>query len=309
MLARLKHAFNDPKLALHIICRRYLKISLTQKVFAYKSEFRSDSENGNYAASVVKALKNQKSFDNFKRSRDYREILEHVSRDQGQKYLDIILARNDGLFDAAINTVFTMDDIGSPIKHHYKVFNQSFELSPTTLRYLKVASDINGLFGKRFDHVVEIGCGYGGQALVNDQVLEISYATLFDLPFVNQLITRYLNSIVLNGAFRVTTINESIPDGYDLAISNYAFSELPSVLQKTYIRKVLANSKCGYLTMNSGLGGKNSVGKLTVSELQQLLPSCEIYEEEPNTFEFNYIIVWGHNRDFARKHLSLKQIK
>ena len=60
--------------------------------------------------------------------------------------------------------------------------------------------------------------------------------------------------------------------------------------------------------MNSGLPGEFSKGKLSLNQLRQLLPPFEIYEEEPNTYKFNYIIIWGHNKEFAERHLSLKQI-
>lgn len=82
--------------------------------------------------------------------------------------------------------------------------------------------------------VAEIGCGYGGQTLVNDQLLNVKSAGLFDLPFVNKLIDRYLNAHLLKGAYYTTVINKEIPQNYDLVISNYAFSELPKKLQLTY---------------------------------------------------------------------------
>ena len=44
-------------------------------------------------------------------------------------------------------------------------------------------------------NVAEIGCGYGGQTLVNDQLLNVESARLFDLPFVNKLIDLITNNI------------------------------------------------------------------------------------------------------------------
>jgi hypothetical protein len=73
-------------------------------------------------------------------------------------------------------------------------------------------------------------------------------------------------------------------------ISNYAFSELPSHLQRTYIKKVLSNSKRGYLTMNSGRGSSRDEGKLSIDELRELLPSFEIHEEKPQTASNNYAL-------------------
>ena len=179
----------DSLYAAHIFRRRYLKWSIGNKIFAHSKKYRSDSENGDYASAIVNALKNQKAFDNFKRSHSYRLILEHVSMAHGEEYLQIVQKRGDSLLEKALCTVLQSDDLGNPIKYPYDGYK--FPLSPTTLRYLKVASDLNGLFGQDLGKVAEIGCGYGGQEYVNDQLLNVEMTTLFDLPFVNKLIERY----------------------------------------------------------------------------------------------------------------------
>ncbi len=306
MTNQLFEAFRDPGHAFHVLRRKYLKISFSNEMFAHRSEYRSDSENGEYAAVVKMVLHNQKSFENFKRKSAYRDILENVGKDHGAGYLEIIRRRDDNMATMAQTTVFELDSVGNPIKFRYEGF--SYPLSPTTLRYVKVASDLLGLFGRELERVAEIGCGYGGQTLANDKLLGYQHATLFDLPFVNELIKRYLNTMLLDGAYTVTTINETEPQKYDLVISNYAFSELPAVLQKTYITKVLSKSKRGYLTMNSGNGGDRDSGKLSLNELRELLPPFEVFEEEPITSPFNYIIAWGHDEDFARDNLKTKEV-
>ena len=251
-------------------------------------------------------LANQHAFDNFKRNPDYRVVLEHVTAEQGRDYLEIIRKRNDGLLEKAMKTVLLSDSTGNPVKCRYDEIEMP--LSPTTLRYLKVASDLCGLFGNNLGRTAEIGCGYGGQAYVNDQLLDVEHTTLFDLPVVNKLIEQYLNMKLLNGAYRATVINQAEPNDYDLVISNYAFAELPARLQGKYIEKVLVRSKKGYLTMNSGLSGPRSRGKLSLRELQELLPNFEVYEEQPLTFANNYIILWGHNKAFASEFMTLKAI-
>lgn len=130
-------------------------------VFAYSKEFRSESENGEYAAAVLHALQDQKSFENFKRLPAYCQILEHVTMEQGSAYLDILKSRNDGLLKSALQTVLVSDSIGNPVKFDYEQDDMP-PLSPTTLRYVKVASDLKCLFGERLHSVAEIGCGYGG---------------------------------------------------------------------------------------------------------------------------------------------------
>lgn len=260
-------------------------------IFFHRSEFRSDSENGRYAASVDRALRSQRAFDNFKRDKHYREILEHVSREKGAQYLEILQSRNDGILDLGLNSVLVSDDIGNPIKYSYEGF--PIPLSPTTLRYLKVASDLQVLFGDELGNVAEIGCGYGGQALVNDQILKVEFATLFDLPIVSRLIERYLDSYLLRGGYQATTINRASAAEYDLVISNYAFSELPKEVQMAYISKILRTSMRGYLTMNSGLSGDRSVGKFSLNELRDLLPEFNVFQENPETSPHNYVIIWG----------------
>lgn len=204
-------------------------------------------------------------------------------------------SRNDGFLEKALKSVLLSDEVGNPRKSYYE--EVSMTLSPTTLRYVKVASDIRLLFGGDIDRTAEIGCGYGGQCLVNDQLLGVKSATLFDLPVVNDLIERYLESFLLQGSYKTTTINRIEYDSYELVISNYAFAELPGELQIRYIEKVLSSSQRGYLTMNSGRGGAfdKISRKLNISELKDKLPRFEVIEEKPLTYEYNYIIVWGHN--------------
>jgi hypothetical protein len=120
---------------------------------------------------------------------------------------------------------------------------------------------------------------------------------MFDVPLVGQLISKYIESFVINGSYRVITLNKYQPSKVDLVISNYAYSELPKKLQLMYARKVLSKSSKGYLTMNSGKGGSldATFEKLSLDELEEILPDFEILEEDPQTAPFNYIIVWGHN--------------
>ena len=303
MMNKLTKAINNLGYATHILVSRIFRINSRQKIFAHSKEYRSESDNGNYASAILNALQNQESFDNFKRSDSYMEILEHVSEEQGRQYLDILKSRNDGILEKGLATVLLSDAVGNPIKHKYDGID--VPLSPTTLRYLKVTSDLKKMFGVNLNDVAEIGCGYGGQTLANDQLLSVHVAKLFDLPFVNQLIERYLNSHLLHGAYVTTVINQEVPADYSLVISNYAFSELSKKLQITYIDKVLSRSDRGYLTMNSGLGGSRSVGKLSLDELRELLPKFEIFEEEPLTAQHNYIIVWGHDVESAKEYFKV----
>ena len=284
------------------------KISrLKNKQLIDNFNFRSVSEKLEYSSEIINFLEKPKLFNNFKRNSHYMGVVETVKEKQGYEYLKILESRNDGFLKKALKTVLISDSIGNPLKYFYEGY--PIPLSPTTLRYIKVASDLNILFGNKFHNVAEIGAGYGGQTLINDQLLDIFSAKLFDLPNVNKLIEKYLNFFLLRGSYQTTFINNEVPSDFDLALSNYAFSELPKDLQLVYIKKVLKKSNRGYLTMNSGLGGVFSDGKLSASELLNHLPNVKFLEEYPLTYKYNYIIVWGcENEDKIEKNFKEKSL-
>jgi hypothetical protein len=301
---KLLDGVKNPRKVLYFLSKYYDRY-FKSKLYISGKEFSSDSENGAYVSTVLNILKNKKAFKNFKRKHSYQHVLEHVSEHQGKSYLEVLKSRNDVILKHAIETVLVTDSIGNPIK--FKYHGYSIPLSPTTLRYVKVSSDLKILFGQDLGDVAEIGCGYGGQTLVNDQLLKVRTAKLFDLSVVNKLINLYLDTQLLHSSYKTTVINQELPSNYDIVISNYAFSELPKKLQIKYIDKVLSHSRKGYLTMNSGLlSEKRSIGKLSLEELRHLLPDFEIFEEEPLTYQNNYIIVWGHNKDKARDYFTVK---
>jgi|LauGreDrversion4_2_1035121.scaffolds.fasta_scaffold201998_2 putative sugar O-methyltransferase len=254
---------------------------------------RSLSDDGRYVAFVRSALRDPKIFAEFKRHPDYRAILEHVSEEYGRKYLDLIV-RNDAGLLGKMEQFKKNDLLGSPFLAHYP---ETGEISPSTLRYVYVASELRRLFGSSLGgKIAEIGIGYGGQFLVNDKVFACGEVHLFDLQPVLELASRCLESHVLSGSYRMTTLNQHPGDqDYDLVISNYAFSELPSELQLAYVRKILVRSKRGYLTMNSGRVGNPFMGDhLSLESLRKALPDFEVLEELPATPFNNYVIVWGH---------------
>lgn len=254
---------------------------------------RSDSDDGSYVAFVESAVADDSIFGRFRRDKIYCETLEHASFEDGLACLEIIKRKAPNFLDL-IDRVRDNDLIGSPLVYEYAKYGT---LGTTTLRYLKVAADLFSLFGDAPGRrIVEIGVGYGGQLLVSDRLFTIDLYELIDLPPVLDLTAKYLESHVLNCGYQTSTLNQKTgKEVYDLAISNYAFSELPGHIQRKYIDKILISSKRGYLTMNSGLGKTDrSKGKLSLDDLRNSLPPFEVLPEEPLTGPENYIIAWGH---------------
>lgn len=275
----------------------YYKLAViknSEKEFIAAPKNRSDSDDGLYVIAVKDATESYKSFTNFKRHPDYNRVLEHLTERDGLEYLEILRRQAPDLL-SSIALFKDNDLLGNPRTYSYDVG----QISPTTLRYIKVASDLRILFGPSIgDNIVEIGIGYAGQALIIDRIFKVLKYRLIDLPPVCDLASKCLEHHILSCSYQTSTINrESGTEEFDLVISNYAFSELPAELQLCYVKKILSKAKRGYLTMNSGLGkSPRSENKLSLAQLRAMLPPSEVIPDLPIKHDENYIIVWGHNK-------------
>ena len=282
---------------LEILEKIYIRILLKFNYKRYKEfssikAFRSISEDlGSYLKVVREAITDDKKFNKFKSNPFYNIVLEHTTYNQGLQYLKII-KRDSNLLNS-INKFIINDEIGNPKTYYYDELKQ--KISPSTLRYIKVASDIKKIFQDEITNIVEIGGGYGGQYLILEKAIKIDHYTLVDLYDINKLTEKYLEHHLLNSSYNTTTLNKiQSTSKFDLVISNYAFSELPPVIQIKYLEKIIQKSKNGYLTMNSG--AENSVFRnhLSLTEIRNYIKDITILKEEPLSYEGNYIIVWGN---------------
>lgn len=212
----------------------------------------SCSDNKNYPQFCGLAASGDDLFYDFRRNEEITRIIETVWESGGQEYLDVILGRSNignlAMFQSS-------DRVGNPVTYNYYLnrkfwFKRKLNFSPTTLRYMKVLSDLVQLFGDlNGKNVIEIGGGYGGQAKVINNLFEVKKYYLVDLPEVNKLSARYLKEFKIKNVYQC--ISDQLPDeDFDLVISNYAFSELHGSLQKRLSEKVLSRSHHGYLTVN-----------------------------------------------------------
>lgn len=217
-----------------------------------------------------KAAEDDELFKTFKQNPVYKQILEHVTREQGQKYFPFIHTKLLNIID---------DNIGSPVKEKYSFGTYS----PTTLRYLSIATDIYDIFGFSAladKSVVEIGAGYGGQFLILDKIFNFDFYSFVDLPGASKLIKKYISN------FKYNTLNISfgIPSSIDFVISNYAFSELSRDIQEIYLKSIILPSKMGYMILNTEQG-------YSYQELLDIIPNSTIEKNKP-FFGRNYQLVW-----------------
>ena len=252
---------------------------------------KSITENTNYSKVCEMASNNDYIFSIFKSIEAYVDVLEHVTFEQGKKYLEIIQDAPE--FSKFIEKFRKNDMFGSPKTFEYGKFGK---FSPTTLRYIKVMLDLKNIHGDLTGmDILEIGCGYGGQAKIICDTFNVKSYTFVDLPETIMLVKKYLSKFSLNNEVNVISYgkNLDLKEKYDLCISNYAFTECDKEVQQNYIDKFINNSNKGYITCNFVSKEIANIESFSLEELKNnIKKDISILPEKPLTHQKNCIMVW-----------------
>jgi len=187
----------------------------------------------------------------------YTDILEHVSTEQGQQYLDII-RRDFNVSDEDISWFCRKNDsLGSPNMSKYN----NLITSPTSLRYILHALLILQhckAGGQNAPSIVEVGGGYGGLALAVDHFsarFEINVAsyTIVDLKNPSALQAAYISRHSIR--FPVAFVNsekygEEITGTDNFLVSAYCFSEIHADHQNNYLKTLFPKCSHGFIVWN-----------------------------------------------------------
>jgi hypothetical protein len=207
-----------------------------------------------YVQSIIENLELSREQLFFKSDPRYQYVLEHVSKNHGSEYLDLIKEEFHNVYKEHKNLFVNLskknDSVGKPTQYYYFDF---CECSPTNLRYiyqsLLILKYANELGLKTLD-IIEIGGGYGGlcfflKNMCHIYSVNIASYVIYDLPEAESLQSKYLEYHDLRLSEKQTL------KGEHFLISNYAFSELPEPIRKTYEKEVI-NPFCsfGFLAWN-----------------------------------------------------------
>ena len=249
---------------------------------------RSISDRTDYKSVCREASENDRAFSTFKNNFSYVAILEHVNTEQGLLYLSY-LEKNFPEYINYLDRFKENDKYGSPRTSEYPGIGC---ISPTTLRYVKVLSDIKELMGDLTGKkIVEIGSGYGGQCFILSQFYQDLDYSLIDMDEVLPLNKKYLDR--LKTSHRTISLEEvkDLNEDFDLVISNYAYSEVDKELQNLYWEKVIKRSKNGYFTLNF-VSDVFGIKSYNLDEIMSIFSekNPQLLEENPKTFENNIIL-------------------
>lgn len=251
------------------------------------------SENNLYNKFCLEASQDDNLFNIFKQNYHYNEILEHLHPYLGQQYYEITKKYYPKALEK-INEIKINDAYGDP-----QIFDYYFgKYSATTLRYLKVAAELEHCFKDISSYsILEIGGGYGGQSIISNIVHGYKSWTIVDLPEVVELQKKYLSKFNYTNINSISFLDNYCDKKYDLIISNYAFSECNRAVEMDYIKKIMSNNEKIYMTLNFIKSNDNNFkDMLSLEELKSLL-NIKSFAEIPNTSPDNCIGLRNNTRD------------
>lgn len=196
----------------------------------------------------------------FKSDNNYTYMLEHSDQKMGDIYLNRIISDFPELYETNKQLLISLchqnDLYGKTIKYLYNDFT---ECSPTNLRYIlnsfQILKYINSNNLSNLN-IIEIGGGYGGLAFYILKIspifdIEVKTYSIFDLFEASQLQKRYLHALKVNNFQCLQIDNHQNLETNSFLISNFAYSEIPSELQKQYTEKIINPfTSHGFLTWN-----------------------------------------------------------
>lgn len=231
-------------------------------------------------------LASETAFSNFRCSPFCLAIIDTCSASQGMQFVEIISNYYPHLM-YNLEQFRENDRIGNPI---IKRFHTLGPFCPATLRYIKIAGDLEALFGSLNEKtIVEIGGGYGGQCRILSTLFSFKEYIIIDLPEVLNLARKYLDQLGVKNV-RYLTPDQVLPNmSCDLVISNYAFSECFYKAQVEYMEKIIKHAGCGYMICNE-------LGDLKGDAFKELFRASgidfQVSPEIPQTGDLNYLITW-----------------
>lgn len=248
------------------------------------------ADNAGYRAVCVGLAKDPDLFAHFKRSGVYTLLHEYTTCAEGHLYASYTLEHYPDLLRFV--EMFRKNDLlGDPITHTYPFFGQ---MSPSTVRYIKLAGDIahhlGSLDGKR---VVEIGAGYGGLCTVLSSLHKWKNYTIVDTEENLAIARLYLNQL---GIKDVTFAPfDKIPKDAEIFLSDHGFGQCHRTLQERCLRSMVKAGSSGYMICSSyprhfrirPLSQQELVKKISREKLH-----CELVVEEPEVSKDNFILTW-----------------
>jgi hypothetical protein len=218
-------------------------------------EYEKYDRYSNYVSSICDV----NNLSDFKSNPNYKYMLEHVSKEQGEEYLRCIFSLTKITMGEVENFCTFNDAIGHPDKVKYD--NLNISISPTSLRYIYHAHLILTHMkdvGHINSDIIELGGGYGGLCLslyhfAPKYGVHINSYKICDLPNIIRLQKTYLNKVdsILNVELvDASSFGANIDCANMFLVSNYCFSEISKENQDSYRKILFPKISHGFIAWN-----------------------------------------------------------
>jgi hypothetical protein len=211
----------------------------------------------NRFTNYVNYITTNNNLTNFKNHDDVTYMLEHVSYQQGNEYLNLIKNSTSISMSDIIKYCYDNDKIGEGKKYNYGFVTTS----PSNFRYIfhshlillhLLTLELNEV------NIVEVGCGYGGLCLAISQFsklynIKVVNYNLVDLPQISLLQQQYLSNHTVDmklNFYNSHNYGRDVTDNNLFLISNYCFSEIDKVHQERYITNLFPKVSHGFIAWN-----------------------------------------------------------
>jgi hypothetical protein len=222
------------------------------------------AEYKSYTDKIQDILNDDKLIYQFKSIPEYQRVLEHISKEDGEKYLFWIKEKTKIPLMSVQSYCTLNDSIGNPTIYSYdKIIS-----SPTSLRYVLHAhlilthiKELQKRGWKEKIRIAEVGCGYGGLCMslyffASQYDVTIDSYYLIDLKEVIELQRKYHDMYPHFDTSRIQYLDAShfgkeIKERNLFMISNYCFSEISVENRDKYKELLIPKVEHGFMVWNS----------------------------------------------------------
>jgi hypothetical protein len=218
----------------------------------------------------------------WKKSTAIRGILEHVSLPLGAQFLARIAEEYPDVMPIVADVCGVNDSVGDT---HRFDFGVGRPVGPTSIRYVFHACEVLSR-ASRTVKIVEVGCGYGGLALIMSLLaphfgITIENYCLYDLPQPQLLQKKFISVTApqLPIQFGDGDFGAKLEGAGWVLVSAYGIGEFPPEIADRYLANIVPKTSGGFLVWNTP---RNSAE----------LPPHTSEVEAPQTGVCNRVLKW-----------------
>lgn len=232
----------------------------------------------------------------WKQNATLKVVLEHVPFEKGIGFLTRILAEHKLLPNEIVELSKRNDSIGGGVVQKFD--GLPAPVTPSSLRYIFHACEVLSSAkakGQTSIRIVEVGCGYGGLALVLSMLaprfgIQIQKYVLYDLPGPQALQKKFLETTRMPVSFEFPSCSDfgaSVTGSGWWLVSAYSIGEFDEGTASKYLRTLIPRTQFGgggFLIWNT-----HSVSPVVFQAAEERV--C-VEPEVPQTSVNNRVITW-----------------